>query len=63
MVTTEAGENQITDMNKVFLSVADAGSERKHHHPDNEHKGHLKVAWEKHDNLEVEMEKKEKETV
>ena len=63
MARTEAGENQMTDMNKVFLRVTDAGGERKHHHLDIEHQGHLKVAWEKHDNLQGEMEKTGKKTV
>ena len=57
---TEAGEYQMTDM-KTFLPVADAVGQRQGHHSDFEHQGHFRVAWEKHDNLEVEMEKKENE--
>ena len=57
---TAAGEYQMTDMNNLFLPVADAVGQRQDHHSDFEHQGHLRVAWEKHDNLEVEMEKKEK---
>ena len=60
---TEAGENQITYMNKVFLPVADADRQRQHHHSDFEHQRLLKVAWDKQDNHEVEMEKEERNCV
>ena len=51
--------NLHSDM-QIFLPVADAGRQRKHHHSDIEHQGHLKLAWEKQDYHHVEMEKKEK---
>ena len=48
---TEAGENEMTDM-KTFLPVADADCQWKHF----QYQGHLKVAWEKQDNREGEMD-------
>ena len=49
VATTEDGEHEVIDL-KIFLPVADAGHQRKHHHLDIEHQRHIKVVWKKKDN-------------